>query len=444
MKVATVLLLVACSIAAVSCGNPSPIKPYDSINTPEPTKTCKPGTTKKVDCNTCSCNERGNWICTQMACPKPTKVMTTVRPKLCTPGTNKKIDCNNCFCTGDGQWACTKMLCPKTTTAPTTKKPLVCGANEVREECYNPCPSDKCADIGKLQKCVVIEEKDCKPGCRCALHFRRNSAGVCIDTRKCPAPRQCKSGEFWDNNCSVNIRCNDERCIREPGIYCIMMVPPECIPRCQCKDKHCRNEGGTCIKKGCNGDPNAVSVKCGDPCPVTCRNKDVHPREPCDLPCDENGCRCVSGYVLDDEGVCIPELECPEICVNPNEEFQKCRADQYCTGIFAGGEVVLPKPDVCKPNCRCNEGYVRDYNNICIRPEECCKEPNTEMVSCPNPCPGGTCLEPEFEPCKRACQPFGCQCREGFVKTNSTDATCIALHECPENYAGKYCDPIGD
>nr|WIM01340.1 zonadhesin-like protein 9 [Limnephilus flavicornis] len=457
MKAATVLLLVACSIATASGGYPTPTEPLPTIEEPEfctpgttkkvecndcfctedggwvctekyclkitterpsvctpgsttkiecntcvctndgqwactrmgcpkttqvPTieepELCTPGTTKKVECNDCVCTEDGGWACTEKYCLKITTVSTTEKPKLCTPGTTKKIDCNDCFCTKDGGWACTKMLCPETTPAPPTKKPLVCGANEVREECYNPCPSDKCADIGRLEKCVVIEEKDCKPGCRCALHFRRNKAGVCIDTRKCPA-QKCKSGEFWDHDCSATVACDDERCIKEPSIACISMEPLECIPRCQCKDKRCRNESGTCIKKGCKGDPNAVCVKCGDPCPITCRNKDVFPRKPCALPCKTNGCKCVSGFVLDDEGFCIPRLKCPEICVNPNEEFKKCRADQYCTGILAGEEVILPRPDVCKPNCRCKKGYVRDYNNICIRPEECCKEPDTKQ-----------------------------------------------------------------
>jgi hypothetical protein len=32
---------------------------------------CKPGETKKVDCNTCSCSDDGQWRCTLIACPPP-------------------------------------------------------------------------------------------------------------------------------------------------------------------------------------------------------------------------------------------------------------------------------------------------------------------------------------------------------------------------------------
>jgi Trypsin Inhibitor like cysteine rich domain len=56
---------------------------------------------------------------------------------------------------------------------------------------------------------------------------------------------------------------------------------------------------------------------------------------------------------------------------------------------------------------------------------------NAAYVQCPNPCPGGTCGQPEFSPCKRACINWGCQCKKGFVR----DATynCMKFSECPKN-----------
>lgn len=61
---------------------------------------------------------------------------------------------------------------------------------------------------------------------------------------------------------------------------------------------------------GCKGDPNAVSVPCGDPCPTTCDNRnDPRPR-PCPKICIVDGCKCKKGYVLNDNGKCVSPKRC--------------------------------------------------------------------------------------------------------------------------------------
>lgn len=47
-----------------------------------------------------------------------------------------------------------------------------------------------------------------------------------------------------------------------------------------------------------------------------------------------------------------------------------------------------------------------------------CDDPNAEIVSCVNPCPGGTCERPAFEQCQFLfCKP-GCQCKRGYIKNS--------------------------
>lgn len=59
-------------------------------------------------------------------------------------------------------------------------------------------------------------------------------------------------------------------------------------------------------------------------------------------------------------------------------------------------------------------------------------DPNAEIVSCPNPCPGGTCEAPKFADCKAPCKIRGCQCKAGYVKNSA--GKCILLSQCRKYY----------
>uniref|UniRef100_A0A224XR41 Putative serine protease inhibitor i/ii n=1 Tax=Panstrongylus lignarius TaxID=156445 RepID=A0A224XR41_9HEMI len=72
--------------------------------------TCTPGTTWKVDCNTCFCSETGYIGCTLRGCLSP-YIWPLKDKKLCTPGTTWKEDCNTCFCSETGHVGCTLMAC---------------------------------------------------------------------------------------------------------------------------------------------------------------------------------------------------------------------------------------------------------------------------------------------------------------------------------------------
>lgn len=74
---------------------------------------CKPGDTKKVDCNTCTCSATGDWLCTTLACvdsgPPPSKCPDKPSPGVSCHGNTHCIYTDpcarGCDCV-DGEWKC--------------------------------------------------------------------------------------------------------------------------------------------------------------------------------------------------------------------------------------------------------------------------------------------------------------------------------------------------
>ena len=81
---------------------------------------CKPGDTKMLDCNTCTCSSRGDWVCTKKGCPDtgpPPSTCPKDRPpkdSACTGTTHciYTLPCPfGCDCV-DGKWQCVDPICP--------------------------------------------------------------------------------------------------------------------------------------------------------------------------------------------------------------------------------------------------------------------------------------------------------------------------------------------
>jgi hypothetical protein len=124
--------------------------------------------------------------------------------------------------------------------------------------------------------------------------------------------------------------------------------------------------------------------------------------------------------------------ETPACPVNEVSVFAPpCPPEETCSSYLSGYIVdcARPPPDSYTQQCRCEQGLVRNANGECVNPNSCCEDPNAEVVSCPNPCPGGTCDQPTFAPCRMACKLRGCQCKKGFVK--NSNGKCIRLNKCP-------------
>ncbi len=65
---------------------------------------CAPGDARLADdqCNTCLCDDQGQWQCTALACAQ-----------ACAPGEQRPAldPCNTCTCTDGGRWACSADAC---------------------------------------------------------------------------------------------------------------------------------------------------------------------------------------------------------------------------------------------------------------------------------------------------------------------------------------------
>lgn len=75
---------------------------------------CEDGDTKPADdgCNTCVCDENGDWACTEIACADE-DTDGGDDSGMCEPGDGMPAPdgCNTCTCEDDGQWACTEIAC---------------------------------------------------------------------------------------------------------------------------------------------------------------------------------------------------------------------------------------------------------------------------------------------------------------------------------------------
>jgi hypothetical protein len=102
--VSTIVLFTAAALSG--CGSTSNAK-----SNPVPVAQCSEGDTKPAEdgCNTCSCDENGNWGCTEMGCVEEPVA------EQCSEGDTKPAEdgCNTCSCDENGNWGCTEMGCPE-------------------------------------------------------------------------------------------------------------------------------------------------------------------------------------------------------------------------------------------------------------------------------------------------------------------------------------------
>ena len=121
------LSLSACDLGMKDLGDESESAGDDggSSGSATPGGTCEPGEQAPADdgCNTCTCDDSGHWSCTAIGCD-PTQGATSsvddggdgVPPGPCEPGEEMPAGdgCNTCVCDDTGQWACTAIGCDPT------------------------------------------------------------------------------------------------------------------------------------------------------------------------------------------------------------------------------------------------------------------------------------------------------------------------------------------
>nr|WIM01381.1 zonadhesin-like protein 14 [Limnephilus flavicornis] len=331
------------------------------------------------------------------------------------------------------------------TAAPPT--PVGCGGdpNAESKPCGDPCPitcENKDAGGPKICPRICIVN-----GCGCKAGFVKDVKGKCILPAKCPAP-PTPVGCGGDPN-AVSKPCGDPcpiTCENKdaggPQICAAICI----VDGCGCKTGFVKDVNGKCILPancpapptpvGCGGDPNAESKPCGDPCPITCENKDAGGPMICPAICIVDGCGCKTGFVKDVNGKCILPDKCPKPTCAKNEVYSTCKnpCPETCEQLVAGGpQIMCMPPFPCPGGCDCASGYVRNKNNICVLLSQCpCPDPNAELVNCPNPCPPTCDNLATFgkTPCARMCLATGCTCKKGFVFDSK--GKCIKPNKCPK------------
>nr|XP_042894714.1 zonadhesin isoform X7 [Parasteatoda tepidariorum] len=331
------------------------------------------------------------------------------------------------------------------------------------DQCPKSLPIQECKKGEEYYECIptckntcenyqaenLICPRICIKGCACRAGLVKRKDGKCVTPEKCdntPAlPNQeCKKGEEH-YECIPTCKNTCENYQAENPI-----CPRICIKGCACRAGLVKRKDGKCVTpEKCDNTPVPPIQKCGIneeyyDCVPTCKNTCENYNQKnvaCPLYCKQ-GCGCKKGFVRRKDGKCVRPEKCdkkPESCSHEGEEFKSCGfpCEATCSTVHFKHLLKCPKP--CKPGCFCKDGLVRDYQNNCIKPENCNKhvpncDINQEFYECMPICKRTCMTHHSLEAfCTTDCFP-GCFCKEGFVMNK--DGECVEPEQCPKTNCG--------
>lgn len=140
------------------------------------------------------------------------------------------------------------------------------------------------------------------------------------------------------------------------------------------------------------------------------------------------------------------------VCKLAHEEYSQCGAHPNCQRTCDNLDGPLICPKICMPGCVCEEGYVKNSDGLCVKPEECpvvtrkcslislifffnlnftatCLKAFEYYTDCGTACPI-TCENKDNPPlfCTANCV-VGCFCEDGYVR--NSDGECVLPTNCP-------------
>ncbi len=260
------------------------------------------------------------------------------------------------------------------------------------------CPCDGPGDCAACETCVG---NLCVSKCPDGWFCENETCVECDTMHPCPDGKVCNGGKcvcppdkpFMDaeGNCSD---CNDAN----PCPPCYTCTPVGCVP-VVCESGVCDPDTGDCVE--CIG-----AVDCG-------LNK-----------CCENGlCRCCPGFILDENGNCIPDPGCLR-----DSDCPPCYTCDRVTGcvpsICPAGYIRIDSEPCCVKECNCADPICSNLNQRCISASISSIDPaNANKCYCA-PCNG---------PCdsNQDCGP-GCYCNGVECVTNPCFGGCVTGSDCGE------------
>lgn len=309
---------------------------------------CEAGATKPAGdgCNTCTCDDEGNWGCTELTCGQ------------CSDGAMRAaVDgCNQCICTG-GEWACTLRDCS------------VCTVGQMRQD---DCGSCWCADNGDGPtwnctanlcpvECEAGETKPADDGCNtctCTMQgtwsCTDTACPACMPGETMPASDGCNTCMCYDGmwGCTMAL-CNEPLVCDDGMADCNGDRADACETNIQSAVDNCGACGNLCNFAGALGACENGECAVGE-CMAGYADCNGVIEDGCEAPVGAGGCtaRCDVSTMV--EPVPAGEnCQCPTgtVCLRGSLEDEDPDSE-YCFPIPEGCDGGLGRCD-CMADCFC-------------------------------------------------------------------------------------------
>ncbi|XP_051784672.1 mucin-19-like [Erpetoichthys calabaricus] len=234
------------------------------------------------------------------------------------------------------------------------------------------------------EKCALLKDPNgVFARCHSLVNYDSYIKSCITSTCNCDNVNQCLCTAFENYA---------KECSRK-GLHMTGWRRDQCVPECPINQNFSYNI------VSCNSTCSSLSGN-----DISC-NMNVNPVE---------GCGCLEGLYMNDEGKCVSKIECPCYSngkiVNPGKTTingQECNCEN--------GVLQCTPPRICNNN----KAYINCWNNTAIPSEKSCS---------------GSSLPTIYTTCVS-----GCYCVDGYYKDDT--GNCVPLDQCPCKYGNKVYSP---